>query len=90
MFKVSYVIIKLHNSSHLFKASLNNANQPKLIMAITIKIKFEKVFHYLWSYSIFDFIDFCHKFFWFTVTEFSRSRNSKKLKLYMYPVNLIV
>ena len=39
LFKVSYVILKLHNSSHLLKVCLNNANRPKLIMIITIKIK---------------------------------------------------
>ena len=39
LFKVSYVIVKLHNSSHLFKVCLNNAIRPKIIMTITIKIK---------------------------------------------------
>ena len=39
LFKVSYVILKLHNSSHLLKVCLNNANRPKIIMTITIKIK---------------------------------------------------
>ena len=39
LFKVGYVIVKLHNSSHLLKACLNNANRPKIIMTITIKIK---------------------------------------------------
>ena len=39
LFKVSYVILKLHNSSHLLKVCLNNANRPKRIMAITIKIQ---------------------------------------------------
>ena len=36
-------------------------------------------------YSIFNFIDFCHKvwkFLWHTVTKLSRSRSSKKLKLF--------
>ena len=37
LFKVSNVIIKLHNSSHLLKVCLNNANRPKLVMIITIK-----------------------------------------------------
>ena len=32
-------MLKLHNSSHLLKVCLNNANRPKLIMIITIKIK---------------------------------------------------
>ena len=39
LFKVSYVILKLHNSSHLLKVCLNNANRPKTIMTITIKMK---------------------------------------------------
>ena len=39
LFKVSYVILKLHNSSHLVKVCLNNANRPKLTMIIKIKIK---------------------------------------------------
>ena len=39
LFKVSYVILKLHNSSHLLKVCLNNANRPKLTMIIKIKIK---------------------------------------------------
>ena len=39
LFKVSFVILKLHNSSHLLRVCLNNANRPKLIMIITIKIK---------------------------------------------------
>ena len=39
LFKVGYVIVKLHNSSHLLKVCLNNANRPKIIMTITIKIK---------------------------------------------------
>ena len=39
LFKVSYVIVKLHNSSHLLKVCLNIAKRPKIIMAITIKIK---------------------------------------------------
>ena len=34
LFKVSCVITKLHNSSHLLKVCLNNANRPKLIMKI--------------------------------------------------------
>ena len=38
LFQVSYVILKLHNSSRLLKVCLNNANRPKLIM-ITIKIQ---------------------------------------------------
>ena len=38
-FKVSYVILELHNSSHLLKVCLNNANRPKRIMIITIKIQ---------------------------------------------------
>ena len=37
LFKVSYIIIKLHNSSHLLMMCLNNANRTKLIMIITIK-----------------------------------------------------
>ena len=32
-------MIKLHNSSHLLKVCLNNANRTKLIMTITIKKK---------------------------------------------------
>ena len=39
LLKVSYVIVKLQNSSHLLKVCLNNANRPKIIMAIKIKIK---------------------------------------------------
>ena len=39
LIKVGYVIVKLHNSSHLLKACLNNANRPKITMTITIKIK---------------------------------------------------
>ena len=39
LFKVSYVIVKLHNSSHLLKVCLNIAKRPKIIMTITIKIK---------------------------------------------------
>ena len=39
LFKVGYVIVKSDNSSHLLKMCLNNANWPKIIMAITIKIK---------------------------------------------------
>ena len=39
LFKISFVIIKLHNSSHLVKVCLNNANRPKLKMVITIKKK---------------------------------------------------
>ena len=37
LFKLSYVIMKLHNSSHLFNVCLNNANRPKPIITITIK-----------------------------------------------------
>ena len=37
-------MLKLHNSSHLLKVCLNNANRPKLIMIITIKIKKKKDF----------------------------------------------
>ena len=39
LFKISYIILKLHSSSHLLKECLNNANRPKLIIIITIKIK---------------------------------------------------
>ena len=39
LFKVSYIILKLHSSSHLLKECLNNASRPKLIIIITIKIK---------------------------------------------------
>ena len=39
LFKVGYVIVKSDNSSHLLKVCLNNANRPKIIMTITIKIK---------------------------------------------------
>ena len=38
-FKVSYIIIKLHNSSHLLMVCLNNANRTKLIMIITIRTR---------------------------------------------------
>ena len=41
-FKVSYVIMKLHNSSHLLKACLNNANRRKPIIIIIIIIAIEK------------------------------------------------
>ena len=37
--KVSYVILELHNRSHVLNICLNNATRPKLIMTITIKKK---------------------------------------------------
>ena len=37
--KVSYIILELHNRSHVLNICLNNATRPKLIMTITIKKK---------------------------------------------------
>ena len=34
LFKVSYVIVKLHNSSHLLKVCVTNANRSIIIMTI--------------------------------------------------------
>ena len=39
LFKVSYVILKLHNSPHLLKMCVNNAERPKIIMTIIFKTK---------------------------------------------------
>ena len=42
LFKVSYVIVKLHNSSHLLKVCLTNANRSIIIMTIISNIKQRK------------------------------------------------
>ena len=42
LFKVSYVIVKLHNSSHLLKVCLTNANWSIIIMTIISNIKQRK------------------------------------------------
>ena len=42
LFKVSYVIVKLHNISHLLKVCLTNANRPIIIMTIISNIKQRK------------------------------------------------
>ena len=42
LFKVSYVILKLHNSSHLLRVCLTNANWPIIIMTIISNIKQRK------------------------------------------------
>ena len=52
LFKVSYVIIKLHNSSHLLKVCLNNTKRPKLIITITIKKKNKGFKKNVWAKSM--------------------------------------
>ena len=52
LFKVSYVIVKLHNRSHLLKVCLNNANRPKIIMTIISKIKQIKILKIMFERKI--------------------------------------
>ena len=52
LFKVGYLIVKLHNSSHLLKVCLNNANQPKIILTVTIKIKQIRILKGLFTWLV--------------------------------------
>lgn len=51
-----------------------------MILNYTQDFIFERICHYLWNYSISNFINFCPKVL--QVTELSRSRSSEKLKLF--------
>ena len=52
LFKVSYVIVKLRNRSHLLKVCLNNAKRPKIIMTIISKIKQIKILKIMFERKI--------------------------------------
>ena len=69
--KFQSILSKSSLTAGIFLRALSN---PFFILYL------ENVFHYLWGYSIFDFIDFCHKDLQIVLVQFYRIIWIKKFR----------